>query len=226
MKNQILSHPNLPLSLREGIVTKNQQQGSLAPWKKAFTIIEVIIGIFIFSLWLVSVFMLFSQSSKMTIKSKNMIIATNLARENIELLKNLRDFNFKTHRKFDWIPNESNEYDPNKNFFKTWATATFYIIENKMSLTPALKVKKQEPFVLENTQLCLDRKNKYVYNCDSPNIKTDFYRYLKFEEAKYMDWVNPKKIPETYKVTSIVEWKKAGGWKIEIPFILANWKRL
>jgi hypothetical protein len=60
--------------------------------------------------------MLFSQSSKMTVKSKNTIIATNLARENIELLKNLRDFNFKTHRKFDWIPNTENKYN-SENFF-------------------------------------------------------------------------------------------------------------
>ncbi len=208
-----ISHPNSSLLVKREEATKNN--------KKAFTIIEVIIGIFIFSLWLVSVFMLFAQSSKMTVSSKNTIIATNLARENIELLKNLRDFNFKTHRKFDWIPNSWETYNINSDFF-TWATDSYYTIENKMWWDFPVEVKKLTSW---SWQLYLTWENKYVYEPSSSNTETDFYRYLKFEEAKYMDW-SEKIIPETYKVTSIVEWKRAGGWKIEIPFILANWKRL
>ena len=190
---------------------------------KWFTIIEVIIGIFIFSLWLVSVFMLFSQASKMTVKSKNTIIATNLARESIELLKNIRDTNFKTHRKYDWIPNNANKYESN-NFF-TWATDSYYRIENDLLEKYKIKVEKIDGALsLDDFQLYLSGSTQYTY--DSGWTKTDFYRYLKFEEAKYFDWWISKKVPQSYKVTSVVEWKKAGGWKIEIPFILANWKRL
>jgi len=189
--------------------------------KKAFTMIEVIIWVFIFSLWLVWVFLLFWESVKLDRKSRNIIIATSLAREQIELVKNIRDSNFKYNRKFNWIPNINNKYDE-ENFFTWW----IYKIENNFNSDASLPIKVTKLNNLNEIQLCLDDKKRYIYNssCEN-NKKTDFYRYLKFEDAEYENsWT--KKIPKTYRVISVVKWKKAGGWKIEIPFILADWKKL
>jgi hypothetical protein len=88
-----------------------------------------------------------------------------------------------------------------------------------------VEVSKIDPFSLDKVQLYLSGSTQYTYK-KSWNKKTDFYSYLKFKDAEYEDSWTKKTIPETYKVISVVEWKKAGGWKIEIPFILANWKRL
>jgi len=195
--------------------------------KKAFTMIEVIIWVFIFSLWLVSVFLLFWQSSKLDIKSRNTIIATNLAKEGVELVKNIRDSNYKTNHKYNWIPNNDSSGKYKSEHFFTWATASgiYYKIENDYNWYLPIKVKK-ETFNLDNFQLCLDTENRYIYCSASENKETDFYRYLNFKKASYKDWLVEENIPYTFKVTSVVEWKKWWWWKVEIPFILADWKRL
>jgi hypothetical protein len=56
---------------------------------------------------------------KLDIKSKNIIIATSLAREQIELVKNIRDSNFKYNRKFNWIPNNDEDDKYSENYFFT-----------------------------------------------------------------------------------------------------------
>ena len=197
--------------------------------KKAFTMIEIIIWVFIFSLGLVSVFALFWQSVKLNIKSKNIIIATWLAREQVELLKNIRNSNYKTYHKFNWIPNNDNNNKFDTQYFLTWG---YYKIENNYSWY--LPIKLEEKSIswdikdnLDDFQLCLE-KDKYIY-CDGIawEKKTDFYKYLYVEKAKYKDSSSSEKeVPESFKVESVVIWKKAWGWEVKIPFILADWKRL
>ncbi len=206
--------------------------------KKAFTMIEVIIWVFIFSLGLVWVFMLFWESSKLAIKSKKIIIATWLARESVELVKNIRDSNYKKNIRFNWIPNftsgsnKSDKYKWVNNYFTWWTSASwaYYKIENIIfdkdnnNYLP-IKVEKIDPFKLEDFRLCL-KNNKYYYCEDTSwEIKTDFYKYINFKEAKYSSWSSEENIPNSFKVTSIVKRKKWWWWKVEIPFILADWKR-
>jgi Tfp pilus assembly protein PilV len=61
----------------------------------AFSIIEVLIGIFIFSLGLVSIYALLASSLRINDYNSNAIIASNLAREQVELFRNIRDTNYK-----------------------------------------------------------------------------------------------------------------------------------
>ena len=68
-----------------------------------FSIIEVLVGIFIFSLGLVSIFMLLTSALNLNELNKNKIIASNLAREQIELFRNIRDVNYATLHNWNQI---------------------------------------------------------------------------------------------------------------------------
>ncbi len=62
--------------------------------KKAFTLLEVVIVTFIISLGLLGVFSLFLQTIKVQNVNKNVLIASQLAQEGIEIVRNIRDENW------------------------------------------------------------------------------------------------------------------------------------
>jgi prepilin-type N-terminal cleavage/methylation domain-containing protein len=62
--------------------------------KKAFTLLEIIIVIYIISLGLVGVMSLFLQTIKVQNINKNKLIASQLAQEGIETIRNIRDENW------------------------------------------------------------------------------------------------------------------------------------
>lgn len=76
---------------------------------RAFSIIEVMVGIFIFTLGLVSIYALLASSLNVNEYNKNAIIASHLAREQIELFRNIRDTNYKKLQVW-------NQQDPNQTF--------------------------------------------------------------------------------------------------------------
>ena len=69
--------------------------------QSAFTLIEVLIAILIFSLGLIAAFILTSTATSLSMRSKQEIIATNLLREQLEIAKNIRDTNFLALRKYN-----------------------------------------------------------------------------------------------------------------------------
>lgn len=77
--------------------------------RSAFSIIELMVGIFIFTLGLLSVYMVLMTSINANERNKNAIVASNLAREQIEILRNIRDTNYKKLQ--IW-----NQQDPQENF--------------------------------------------------------------------------------------------------------------
>ena len=201
--------------------------------KKAFTLIEVLIAILIFALGLTSIFMLINSSIKANSFNKNQIIAANLAREEIELLRNIRDSNYKVFKKWNFInPALDNWFDDSNNYFQT---GSYYKIENDFDshATFPIKVEKISDFWEWKTELdwkmldyrlCIDSNWIYTYNCTDPhNKKTRFYRYLKLETLKNKDWV----IKDAFKVISTVIWYDRWWYhKKSIKTILADWKRL
>ena len=62
--------------------------------QKAFTIIELMIAILVFTLGMLSAYMLVDSAMGAAINGRNEIIAANLSREQIELFKNMRDTNW------------------------------------------------------------------------------------------------------------------------------------
>jgi len=62
--------------------------------KKAFSLLEIIIAMFIISMGVIGVMSLIVSNINLGLFSKNKLIAMNLAQEGIELVRNIRDENW------------------------------------------------------------------------------------------------------------------------------------
>ena len=206
-----------------------------------FSIIEVMVGIFIFTMGLISIYALLVSSLKVSDYNKNAIIAWNLAREQIELLRNIRDTNYQKLNVWNQInPNEAYNNDPTK-FFSSWSTASwsYYTIENDFSGLTWFSVKmlalswfeewqdKLTDSWMEQYQVCEDITLWRYVDCEDPmspdHKKTYFYKYLQVQEALYDDGTV---IPETFKVTSKVIWFKRWYHEFDIKTLISDWRRI
>lgn len=192
-----------------------------------FAIIEILIWIFIFTLGLLSTYALVAQTINFNEYSKNSIIASNLAREGIEIVRNIRDNNYKNLYKWNKLP-----WNDVSSLFQT---GVYYKVENDFSLWNPLWVKfevipnfgewiweinsKMQDYVL-----CLDSENKYTYNCIG-NKKTYFYKYIKFDDVLYNSWWNMIVIEDSLKLTSKVVWYNRWYHEIELKTVLSDFLR-
>lgn len=195
-----------------------------------FSIIEILIWIFIFALWLTSVYMLILSTSKMNAYSKNSIIASNLSREGIEVVRNLRDNNYLGLYNWNKLP----WADVDKKI-STWV---YYKVENDLvNLDNLVKLDKINDFwewkseldeqngKMNQYRLYLTPNNEYTYNSWNWNTKTYFYRYITFEDVKYSSWgVN---ITQTWalKMISKVIWYNYWYHEVSLDTILTDWQR-
>lgn len=199
----------------------------------AFSIIEVMIGIFVFSLGLVAIFALLASSLNVNELNKNSIIAWELAREQIELVRNIRDTNYKKLKVWnqhnpDDVLSISDKMDGNKVFLPE----VYYFIENDYS-TGEISVDQIWLNILEGPSnlstmkteywLCFDSENRYV-KCDSINLNdTKFFKYLKVEQAK--DELG-NDIENAFILISKIIWYKRGYHEFEIRTIITDWRRI
>lgn len=206
--------------------------------KSWVAIIEVIIWIFIFTIWLVSIYLTISSSINLNDYNKNQIIASNLAREWLELVKNLRDSNYVNLHRWDSInPNLTSWFSNSSNLIQTgvyYKVKTGFDKSNAwftVKLNPISWFKEWPEFIntdMKNYELCLNATNKYVYNCVTVwNKSTRFYRYVKFEDLKYKDssW-NIVTVNDAYKVISKVIWYNRWYHETSLTTIIADYKRL
>lgn len=200
---------------------------------KAFSLIEVMISIFVFTLWVMWVYAIIVSTMQVNDYNKNYIIASNLAREQIELVRNIRDANYKNIQNYNQINPNKVDYS-SANLFQTW---TYYKVENNfinsISDFPVISTWTTINWDWNNLTgmseyaLCLDGNNLYTYDCTTTwNIKTVFYKYLYVDEVKYNSWWTDKVIENSLKVTSKVIWNSRGYHETEISTVLADWKRL
>lgn len=198
-----------------------------------FSIIEVMIGIFVFSLWLVAIFALLSSSLNVNELNKNSIIAGQLAREQIELVRNIRDTNYKklklwNQHKPDDVLTIADKTDGNKVFLPD----TYYFIENDY-ITGEISIDRIWTSILEGPSnlatmktefwLCFDTEKRYV-KCNAINTTdTRFFKYLKVEQAK--DELD-NDIENAYILTSKIIWYKRGYHEFEIKTIITDWRRI
>ena len=190
-----------------------------------FSIIEVMIAIFIFAMTMASIFMVINSTLSTNNLNKNQIIASNLAREQIEIIRNLRDNNYATFHKWNYIPNSSNDYSKVLDYDK------YYKVENDLSdpiytfkikeISSFAEWKNELKWKMQNYRLYLDSDNNYTYN--SSWTWTIFYRYLHTEKLKDENW---NIIPEAMKITSKVIWYSKWYHQFEIKTILADFNRL
>lgn len=189
--------------------------------KQWFSIIEILVGMFIFSLWIISIYAVISSSLRINEYNKNYIIAANLAREQVELLRNNRDYNYYKIQKFDqmnpanltfsnvlWDITQIKNYKVSNNFL---ASASFLINIEEISVWDFSDD--------SNYQLCFDdTENVYIYCPPSTTLKKlPFFKYVSIE--KNTDW-------DELLINSVVKWKIKGEHEFELKTILADWKQL
>lgn len=195
----------------------------------AFSMVEVLVWILIFTMWIVSVYSMIITTLNLNDYNKNYIIASNLAREQIELIRNIRDSNYKKIQVYNQI-NPLN--DNHSNIFQIWK---YYKIENDftttsfpVSVTEITDFWEWESMLttkMNNYILCLNPQNSYTFDCSTPNKKTSFYKYIKIDKIEYKDssWV--KVIDEWFKVTSKVIWYVRGYHEFEVTSVFTDFKR-
>lgn len=197
--------------------------------KKWFSIIEVMIGIFVFALWLTSIYMMLSGSIKMSDQSRNLIIATHLANEQLELYKNIRDSNFQKW-KFWSLTNPSRAFGDTEQF----EVDNYYTLQNNYSTSAdfPIKVEKIIWFVewVENLQdmdmyrLYYDDLWRYTHE-KWDNAESDFYRYLHVEEIKYDNDGMEDTLDNAVKVTAHVVWTHGSYHATQVSTVVSDWKR-
>lgn len=197
---------------------------------KWFSIIEILIWIFIFTLGLVSIYALIISSLRLNDYSKNSIIASSLAKEGIELVRNIRDGNYNTIHKWNKLP-----WNDVNNLFLTWV---YYKIENDFWFSASFPIKievisnfwewkneiNETTWKMNNYRLCLDSQNRYTYDCSTWNLKSYFYRYIKFDDVEYNSWTL-QKIDDALKLTSKVIWYNNWYHEVELKTIITDWQK-
>ncbi len=198
--------------------------------KKWFSIIEIMIWVFIFSIWIVSVYSLIITTLKLNDYNKNYIIAANLAREQVELVRNIRDSNYSKIQVYNQINPSNNDHS---NVFEYWK---YYKIENNFSSNlSSFPVKVDEinnfweweselNWKMQNYKLCINSDWFYTFDCSS-NEKTPFFRYIKIERVKYNEWWTQEFIDDAFKVYSKVVWYSKWYNEFELNNIFTDFKR-
>ena len=193
----------------------------------AFTIIEILVWILIFSMGIVSVFSLIISTLNINENNKNYIIAANLAKEQIELVRNIRDSNFKKVQIYNQI-NPSFDGD-NRVVFELWKC---YTIENDFSSSASFPVKvvpqnncpEKWKFPPDSLSICIDSDNLYTHDCNW-NEKIPFFKYIEILPVEYKDGSDVKTIENSFKVVSRVVRNSRWYREFEIVSIFTDFKR-
>lgn len=191
-----------------------------------FGIIEIIVWMFIFFLWISAVIMSVSSSIKMTNMNNSNIISINLAREGLEFVRNIRDTNKKLVADYKRI----NPYDYTRWVF-SWDSInpSFYTIETDLISTDfSIEVTPQSYFndleeAYKNGELEIFRlyrdPSTGLYSHNNSLEKTRFFRIIetKFENIQWIYEDHPMVI------NSIVLYEDNGLKEVNLQTILTNW---
>ncbi len=198
--------------------------------KKWFSIIEIMIWIFIFTIWIISVYSLIINTLQLNDYNKNYIIWANLAREQIELVRNIRDSNYEKIQVYNQLNPITNNHT---NTFEFWK---YYKIENIFStnwdvfpvrineIIDFWEWENEVNWKMQNYRLCIDDKNLYTFDC-SWNEETPFFRYIKIEKVEHWEEWSTELIKDAFLVKSKVIWYSRWYKEFEINNIFTDFKR-
>ncbi|HBI33892.1 MAG TPA: hypothetical protein DEA43_02665 [Candidatus Moranbacteria bacterium] len=149
--------------------------------KQGFSLVEVLISLLVLSIGISSVLFLMTANTKNSINAKNQIIASGLAQEGIELVRNLKDNNPAT---FTTDITTQNDYRIDYTF-------SYDAFRNSNNASNAQK------------QLFLNGNGFYSHSNGVGAISTKFYRKISVSIAT----VSLKKVAT---ITSYVSWNDSG----------------
>lgn len=186
--------------------------------QKWFTILELIVGMTIFSIGMTGILALLSTTIQNSLYSRHEIVAANILREQIELVKNTRNSNIRNFIPFNSL------LDGNGGVFTGWV----YIIENDFSSNklelranglggsdgevtkmPVKMERKTIDFssswtTFDSAQLFLDSQERYTH--DTTATGTQYASYMIISPISYKD-------PNTGNQTPVVK-SGSGQWYI------------
>ncbi len=193
--------------------------------RRAGTLIEVLIASTILVVAIVAIAGTMLMAQKASRLSRDRLIATNLAVEGIEIVRNIRDTNwvrFSGDRGNCWMtvvgaPNCSNSYesiaaDPGKNFYTVFVVSSLMwqlgAMSGNLNTSPATFQLKEETLAA----------NKTILASGGAGTPTRFFRQID---------INPDPIlpGEKIEVISTVQWYDSGGTvqDVEIVERIYNW---
>lgn len=198
-------------------------------WNKWFTLIELMVAILVFTIWFLSAYLLIFQAINSSITSKNEIIAANIVREQIELVKNLRDSNFLRYNNWDKVDSALTSW--------TWTfwNIPYFTIENNFSnLDNPIKIgilpsdfdgSKNKILNTPKVQLCIDNNSRYVH-CEPWLAKTQFYSFVKVSPLNTKNTANTIiPVANWYLVESVVANTQKWYREFKINTIITNWRK-
>lgn len=210
--------------------------------KRGFTVLELMVGIIIFTLWFLGAYLLINSANDLSIRSKDEIISANIMREQIELLKNLRDTNWIQFRSWNSIELAKNFYTETDTLFQTWA---YYTVENDFvsgkTLWKTILVQKlpssfswTKEVILDDIQnspshipLCIDSVGRYTHSCGTGTKKTNYASFIQIEPLITKD-VNNANLPivvgKAFKVTVFFVSLNKGYHLYNMSTIITDWK--
>lgn len=140
----------------------------------------------IFSVGITSIFLLLHSTFKSVTVSRNEIIVANLLREQIELVRNIRDTNIRQNAVWDSgieIGSGTIENDFTTNQSKYQNDEMVHPVTFKKINPQWSDYSEKNRF--EKTQLCFDDQKRYVHCTPDNDKKTPFASYIDIQPLKY-----------------------------------------
>jgi hypothetical protein len=176
--------------------------------------------------------MLVESANTASIRSRDEIIGANIMREQIELLKNLRDTNWLQFQSWDSIKlatGNAEKLNP----------GNFYTIVNDFSAGKTIQIEKLNGFTTDSPKiiaefqktpasirLCIDSLSRYTHDCTGTNKKTNYGSFLHIEPLVTKNSTTTTDIPvdRAYKATVYFVSFNKGYRLISMSTIITDWK--
>ena len=134
--------------------------------ENGFTLVELVITIFVLSIGVIGIFSAFSIITILTSDSVNQLIATYLAQEGLEVVRNIRDTN--------WLNRDACTGEP----CPTWVDGITTIGACSSSTGCEADYTSASMSGSSGDYLYLDSNGLYSYNSNSPSTRTNFERKI------------------------------------------------
>lgn len=205
--------------------------------RDGFTILELMVGIIVFTLGFLGAYLLVDSAGGASIRSRDEIIGANIMREQIELIKNLRDSNWIQFR--TW--NSTELAKPIIETDTTFQADSYYTIMNNFTSTKTIELKRladissdkwmiindmQRATPASQIRLCIDSLGRYVHDCTGTNRKTNYASFLQIEPLKTKNTITNTQISvdRAYKITVFFASLSKGYRLTNMSTIVTDWK--
>lgn len=204
-----------------------------------FTVVELMVWIVIFTIWILSVFWLINSSINISSKVKEQVITSNIAREQIELIKNIRNTNWIRMQKWDNLKDYLVDNSLTKSISEIMQSrdteSLYFTIENNYHENNSITMKLLDKDFSETKEILaksdfiwniyIDEKWRYTHI--SWTTPTKLKSYIKISKVKsYNDQKKENILVDwAYKIESTVVSFERWYNKYTVSSIITDWKK-